>query len=864
MIVILDQLLNRVANIKSTLSCSHTEELNGEHTLEFTTILDSKMNNLLLDDSVFEYAGQLFDVATMTKTSREDGSFDIKVEAEHVSYRLNNKLYNLEYFTKIGTPDEIFTEILKDTPFINGGVEFGTPTGTQTSGATIVAREDINGDIIIDGLWVGVDYTTGVYYKTAVFNPISGKVTYSTPSEEIEADEAFTGDYFYLPDAYDPEHKYIKLKTLVGSAITFEVWELRLAYSLQQASSRRSVVMDFVAYVYGEVMFNQFTIGIVKHIGNIEPTVTVKNRDVSVVSREINKRQLDKDGNPTISYECTPIYTPTQIEFYLGDNIILVQQELGIREDLRVVRITRDPYDLTNKEYTFSKYVNGLAESIYRVETSNVVKDKMYNGTRIGPQFGFENIRADKRARSFFRADDLRFQSGPATNLNAPTPVWKDRLYFEYEDITDPDNSDLTLKFNGILDSEVIVTPNLYVDNGNIANLTVKQLDTSIKVENFLHLNKSTVTYMKMLGQCLQFIEATIPTTGYGSRILSTGTPYDMELDVQSDMYYLNVTIKQTETVIGDGTAGNVIFENGAGMNAWDAIHSGRIYREVVGETKQYIKLTGVGPTGWKVLWDTYETFTYGYSINKLPMPDGEGTLDESVETGSIVYYRGVTVDGITGALSFTDPSAEITVTQAWFSDPKYIYRPHADSDKFYKMVSAFVRKVNGIDITFIDYEVYSSSQDWDMQEQYKNKEGSLCYWLNDSYKIMTTTVTPYPVYIYKYAEFVKMEHAFVEQAAQLIPKITLGAGVGDGDKGKGRIFKDIDGLCIEYYSTVDGNPIGLYLKNDGITCTPGTNALTILDQNSGTRQIKTWAGTLAEYTAIVSKDTDTLYYCTD
>ena len=48
----------------------------------------------------------------------------LDVECEHVSYRLNNEEYNIEYFTEIGTPSEILAKILNGTGFTVGTVQF--------------------------------------------------------------------------------------------------------------------------------------------------------------------------------------------------------------------------------------------------------------------------------------------------------------------------------------------------------------------------------------------------------------------------------------------------------------------------------------------------------------------------------------------------------------------------------------------------------------------------------------------------------------------------------------------------------------------------------------------------------------------
>ena len=51
----------------------------------------------------------------------------------------------------------------------------------------------------------------------------------------------------------------------------------------------------------------------------------------------------------------------------------------------------------------------------------------------------------------------------------------------------------MDLIFKGVLHPDVLVTPNLYADNGNIASLTVSKLETSTKILNYLQSNKNTI-----------------------------------------------------------------------------------------------------------------------------------------------------------------------------------------------------------------------------------------------------------------------------------------------------------------------------------------------------------------------------------
>jgi len=420
MIKILDTNLDRLGVIKNAINSTRLEEINGENILDFTTILDSKLNSFINDNSVFELDNDYFDTAFLKKTINDDNTHTIEVESEHVSYRLNNPIYDIEYFTEIGTPTYILGKILNGTGFTVGTVEYT--------------------DII--------------------------------------------------------------------------------TYSAQEIKSRRQLLMEFVAYLGGELDVNKFVISILQHLGSTSAKQVIKDRNVKVISKTINKRVLDDIGNPTSSYSCVPIYLPGD-SYSLGDNIILRQRDLNINENLRVVSISRDVYDIKNVTFQFANYTNGLESSLYRIATSTVSKDKLYNGCRIGPEFGFEAVRNDKKARAYFRSDGMKFQSGDGTGQN-----WKDRLYFEYDSILD----ETVLVIDGKLSttmvqaleaefdvtiSNTVIVNNLYSEYGRIANLTVSELNTSWKkITNYLlkdidlEASKAIIFYKRDFEQYSLYCEA--------------------------------------------------------------------------------------------------------------------------------------------------------------------------------------------------------------------------------------------------------------------------------------------------------------------------------------------------------------------
>ena len=325
MIKILNASLERLGVVKNVIDSSRREEINGENVLDFEAILNSKLNDFITDATIFELDNDYFDIGLFKKATNEDGTFDITVESDHVSYRLNNEVYNVDYFTLTGTPTAILTSILTGT-----GFSIGT-----------------------------IDFTTVV------------------------------------------------------------------TYSAQEATSRRKLLMDFVAYLGGEAYFNKFEVSILTFRGSRTTKRLIKGKNLNVVEKTVNKRQKDKAGNHLISYKCKLIYLPGDT-YSLGDDVVLIQNDLGINEALRVVSVEYNPYEDKDVTLGISNYNNSLADSLYRIETSTVAKDTLYNGCRIGPEYGFEAVLSDNMARSFFNSTAFKMQKGDGTGSN-----WVDVLYFD-------------------------------------------------------------------------------------------------------------------------------------------------------------------------------------------------------------------------------------------------------------------------------------------------------------------------------------------------------------------------------------------------------------------------------------------------
>lgn len=409
---ILSPVFAELATVEAVLSSSKTEIINSDNILSFTTVLTAANTDLINDTNTIGVDDDYFDIARYKKAQLENGDLEVDVECEHISYRLNDPYYDVEYFTEIGTPTEILTQILLGTGFTVGTVEFSTT----------------------------------------------------------------------------------------------------VTYSAQEKKSRRGLLVQFAEMLGGELLFNKFTVSILAQRGSSVPKDLTAGRNITVISKSVDKTNRDSSGNPTVAYECALIQP---MELCLGDVVSMAYSTLGINVTLRIVSLTTNPYNKYEASFCVSNTVPAVEDEAYEIQTSMVAKDATYNGCRIGPENGFEAVRNDKKARAYFKSDGMAFQAGDGSGEN-----WTDKLYYDFDAVT----GEAILVFDGLLSAQVIealegqfditisntvITQTISAEKGNIAELTVDQLDTSDKVQNYLSSDTSDVNFILIYDQSFEFVTAT-------------------------------------------------------------------------------------------------------------------------------------------------------------------------------------------------------------------------------------------------------------------------------------------------------------------------------------------------------------------
>lgn len=498
MIRVLNSSLELQAILTNIISANRFEEINGENTLAFSAILDAKTSTYIDENTVFELNDDYFDIAYFKKDIIADGTRNIEVEAEHISYRLNNPDYDKEYFTVIGTPTEILTAILNGTGFSVGTVDY-----TET-----------------------------------------------------------------------------------------------MTYSAQEKKSARRLLMELIALLGGELLCNKFEISIVAHRGNTEPKIYTTSRNINIVSKIYNKRETDSSGNPLVSYICKPIEI-ADMPLSLGDEIKLIQAELGINSQMRVVRHGYNPYDLRDSEIELANYVSTIEDQLYRIETNTVSKDKFYHGCRIGPEHGFECIRSDKKARAYLNSTNLALQAGDGSGNN-----WKDKLYYDLN----PETGEAELFFAGKFEvdsvvSNTTITQVLYATEGKVARLTVDKLLSGNPIAG-----TPQILFQSIQGQYHKFIVGTrrddldqVQYTDEADKPLYWDSAEQLYMTTTNTglavmVYVYDLTTKLEMNFEEDDNGvmvPKIILGAGAGVVGHPEYGKGYIYKETDGLLLRYIKANG-------------------------------------------------------------------------------------------------------------------------------------------------------------------------------------------------------------------------------------------------------------------------------
>lgn len=179
-------------------------------------------------------------------------------------------------------------------------------------------------------------------------------------------------------------------------------------------------------------------------------------------------------------------------------------------------------------------------------------------------------------------------------------------------------------------------------------------------------------------------------------------------------------------------------------------------------------------------------------NITKLKNVEAETIVTETILTETLYAERGYI--------------AELTVDQLITGNKVANYKNSDTSDiNYLKVYEQYIQFIT------------ASVTDPIGTEQATDRHGNLLYWRTSAEEATTTNVTPYPVMVYTYTEYVKQQISFFYDnvSGEYVPKIQLGTGSGVGDNGKAFIWKDTDGLTLQYIKS-NGEELTFELSETG------------------------------------------------
>lgn len=455
--------------------------------------------------------------------------------------------------------------------------------------------------------------------------------------------------YFFTADG-TPTH--ILSKILEGTGFTVGVVEFEgiETFSIQEEASRRTLLLEFASYWGGELKFDKYTVSLLQRRGILTDINFRIGKNITGIEKSVDARGHE-EGIPEIAYKVNLIELRTLPgyenleEFELGDIVRLLDIELGIDTNVRVVKYTYDPIRRIKSSVEIQNFFSTLSDTIFRIQRDSVIKGKIYHGIRISPEDGFEAIRSDGKARAYFNSDTLAMQAQNAVG------EMQDKIYFDpvagnyiFDGLLSATAIEAVSAEIDVVVSETIIVQNLYAEKGHIAELTVDQLETSNKVWRRLNNDISDLRYIKVYGQNIEFITAT--TTGTASAQLlnrknqplfwkdeqSIGyittletTPYPVMIYVYEEIKPMALSFEQIADELG--TLNIPVLKLGRGDGVLPNSSTGRIFKGRTGIVIEYFA-SHTSERRAIILNDSGITFI-----------GGNGTSGDSIPLSDIQFY---------------------------------------------------------------------------------------------------------------------------------------------------------------------------------------------------------------------------------
>lgn len=311
-----------------------------------------------------------------------------------------------------------------------------------------------------------------------------------------------------------------QLLTLALGGTKFAVGSVQptgyISVDLKEGVNARGVLMEIANQTGCELFFDQYVVSLLNKRGQDRGVQFRLGKNLKGIIKDVN----GQTGEILTSYEIDVVELNTLPEFEgleyfeLGDVVDIIDEELGINEQQRIIEYSYSPKRRINSKVKIANYIEGIQDTIYRIQTTTVGKDKWMYGVKIGPDEGIVIERYDKMARSIWNADEFRMQKG---NGNGS---YTDSLYF------DPINQEY--EFTGVVRAGQFIGGSIQIGNDFSVDETGHM--KAVGAEFSGDISASTITGGDIFGSYIEgadILGSTIRTAASGERIVLD--PYGFE-----------------------------------------------------------------------------------------------------------------------------------------------------------------------------------------------------------------------------------------------------------------------------------------------------------------------------------------------
>lgn len=391
--------------------------------------------------------------------------------------------------------------------------------------------------IAVGNFYFDIVYIEQIHSDSVTYRIECEHVTYRLIEDEKE---------FYT---YDGAPEQILSDILAGTGFTVGTVEPTdiTTFAVHEETNKLALLQLLAYHTNSELDFDGFSISLKNTLGQDRGFQARFGKNLTGVKKIIDRRKgLTYYAVDIVELKNHPDYKGfKELEVIEeGDTIRIIDEVIGLDAANKVIRRAYNPIRSINTSLEIANSIEMLTDSVASIRRDTVAKGKIYHGIRISPDNGFESIRSDKMARGIFNSDIFALQTGDGTGGN-----WVNKLYF--------DAAAGKYIFDGMLSAAMIealeaefdvtisntfITQTLAAETAYIAQLTVDQLETSTKVQNYLNNNTNDVNYIKIFEQYIQFITAS--TDG-------SGTEHVRDRH-NNNLYWLDGTFKGTTTNVTD------------------------------------------------------------------------------------------------------------------------------------------------------------------------------------------------------------------------------------------------------------------------------------------------------------------------